>query len=111
MSEEVAEVLEKAADLIETVGHCKGNFSESDDQGNKLAYCALGAIAEAVDSMEASYSLRERTEDALERWLFGKLYLGQTGRSIPFWNDHRLRKPEQVVDALKQTAKDIRNTH
>jgi hypothetical protein len=123
MSEELsaADILEKAADLIQTVGHCKGSFSRwaAGDVASGptvVAYCALGAIDAAGqnDAYILSTPIRVRSRrhneaiDALGVELAGSIpFRGEN--VIAVWNDNEDRTPEEVIDLMKHVAKDLRN--
>lgn len=98
---EPAEILAKAADVIETRGWHQGAFVDIDG-----AVCALGAIAVAAKlpvtwfSCASSASSGEAC-DVLEDWLFD--HYGTF--SVTRWNDAEDRTADQVVTALREAAK------
>jgi hypothetical protein len=108
VTNEVADVLERAADLIETVGHCKRRHWEfiSPNYGTRTAYCAIGAIT-AVSSgrpyMHALWALRTEIYGPPEGWA--------PYQTIPAWNDAPERTAAEVIDMLRQAAKTVRNEH
>ena len=106
MSEEVAAVLEQAADLIETKGHCKGVYFSPTGE-----HCLVGALAEVIklydmcnwhDAFQFEGALV-----ALKTELWGNPLRADV--DLMNWNDMKDRKSDQVVDLLKTTAKDLRN--
>lgn len=118
--EEVAELLETAADLIESVGHVKGLYEAREagalllgKGGRKVVgYCAVGAICAAYNPVERHFDAhRVRAGiNALHHTVFETGPQTQTGLgNIALWNDTPGRTPGQVIDALKLAAKDLRN--
>lgn len=119
-SDRAAEILEKAADLLES-----GNMGWSQnrryltctrDGGTKG--CAMGAVYMAADCAE----LRQY-EDGRFSWVLNfrggkildvdlaELLLKQKVQTatVEEWNDHKDRTLGEVVDLLKGVAKDARN--
>jgi hypothetical protein len=111
MTNKVADVLERAADLIETVGHCKRRQWEfiSPDYSTPVAYCAVGAITTASDGLIAN----QGAIHVLKAEIYGPRKPGDwTFReSIPRWNDDDDRTPAEVIDMLRQAAKTARNEY
>jgi hypothetical protein len=105
MSQEVADVLDAAADLIENVGHCKGVASIYDGNGT-TAYCALGAISKAA--MSANFgSLYAAATNALKVEIWGNPL--RPPNDISAWNDKSERTAAEVIDTFRRAAKDLRN--
>lgn len=115
-----ADVLEQAADLIESVGHCKMQ-ARTRENDMVVAYCALGAIG-AVDTEGLSNAAALKLSDALgevpgidvsvftcDCSMCNRGYTLATSR-IAQWNDDEARTAEEVVEKMKQVAKDLRNT-
>jgi hypothetical protein len=109
MSQEVADVLDAAADLIENVGHCKGKAVAS--RGNvAVAYCALGALGGAVVVAGSGISLYPLYADA-RKALLVEIW-GNPLRAysdIASWNDKPERTAAEVIDTFRRAAKDLRN--
>lgn len=105
-----ADILEKAADLIESVGHCKDVYCKLDDDDKVIAYCAVGAIRKAAGVPEEELSRREfkYTSYTSATNATNKLQDAVAG-FVPDWNDHSDRTAEEVVEKMKQVAKDLRN--
>lgn len=103
---EDADILEKAADIIETVGWTRERFTAYDGASlEPIGHCALGAIAVASglahnDDMDTVYeypaarALRKKIPDYWD---------------IAYWNDHSTTSMSDVVDTMKLTAKELRN--
>lgn len=102
---ETAEILNKAADVIEERGWYQGLSQDPDGTG----VCALGAICVAVgldphalaelgEGDDAAARAGVEAADALEDWL---------GLDLPVtqWNDEYVDTAEQVVTALREAAK------
>ena len=105
----VAGLLEKAADVIEAHGHAKGVLHNSAGE-----YCAMGAMYVAMGYSFEIYDesvlfhhsrLGEllRAEEALAH------HLGRLTCDIPSWNDREETTGADVIEAMRLTAKEIRN--
>lgn len=134
---EIAEVLEKAADLYEseTIEWCKGsNFLTGP---GKLSACAQGAINLAAGtyriahaelyygghpSGEAGWIARpgpidpdewerciERSNEVIRALGQDLRRQGQSYGSVPNFNDRDVRTKQEVIDAMKECAKELRN--
>lgn len=107
-----ADVLEKAADLIENVGWHQGNFDVRSLDGAALGFCAAGACTYAL-TQNARFLPPEVKDvhDAAAKALSAEVLKVApfTKGSIPRWNDHSGRTKEQVIDLLRHTAKELRN--
>jgi hypothetical protein len=98
MSDQVADVLDDAADLLERDGWIQGH--ETGPGG----VCAMTAIAAAsVDHIMVGRSIAAATEDAL----MGAVP-GWENASVPAWNDDPGRTKQQVLDAFRAAAKQER---
>jgi hypothetical protein len=105
MSQEVADVLDAAADLIENVGHCKGKAVAS--RGNvAVAYCALGALGRAV-VVAGNGPLYAVARNALKVEIWGNPL--RANEDIVIWNDKPERTAAEVIDTFRRAAKDLRN--
>lgn len=109
---EVANVLEKAADHIHVHGHHKGYYAE----GAKT--CAKGAIYHAagvplsqlqlgggIALLNSVPEISIEANNALSKYTS----IGPHGQ-LPIWNDKPERTQEEVEDALKNCAKELRNS-
>lgn len=87
-----ADVLERAADLLEEFGWCQGYMgSKRDGQ-----FCSLGALIEATNDLGGDFGAVRRAlgyEDA-----------GSMGRHIARWNDDAGRTKAEVVAKLREAA-------
>jgi hypothetical protein len=102
MTAEVAETIERAADLIETGGLTKGEYSNS--QG---AHCLLGALGTVASTV---FEYGRATEEVARRIAGAEGYNPEWGFAyIVGYNDEPTRTQSEVVDMLKTIAKDIRN--
>ena len=108
MSQESAEILERAAELLETRGWCRDTYSNEAGQ-----HCAMGALSTvAADTMH-----RIEYADALAVLAAALLRsghvrgdLGEWPLSVVVqWNDYPFRTADEVIETLKLVAKDLRN--
>lgn len=122
---EPADLLEKAAELIETVGHIKGQAVKYGPHNTHLAYCATGAIWEAAGLRDLSnnrfphlpsveYAANLAALAAMASFLEPhetELLLSNInpGVRIVNWNDAEERTADEVIDLMKHAAKDLRN--
>jgi hypothetical protein len=117
-----AEVLEKAADLLETVGWVQGEevaYKRDPETGAKIpvGMCARGACMVAA-GMDLTGSVRwlSQSESAREGFTAAFNLLQQAIEptddygSLVGWNDHDGRTAAEVIEKMKQVAKDFRNT-
>lgn len=117
------DLLEKAADLIFTVGHVKDMYFHTDMAGNELGYCATGALNKATwgdadglgrcDPLDSEYKNALHME-SVKAHAMAVIQLrklpGATDTSyLTEWNDADERTPEQVIDLLREAAKALRN--
>lgn len=129
-----ADVLEAAADLLETDGWTQGKTRRWNEDGDIIGYCAIGAIQQVtgvyqtVDGVYQTVDGVCQTVDqhdyptatiqwmnagiAAQQLLSGHLPLHPLGWKYPGvaqWNDAERRTAAEVIDLMKHTAKDIRN--
>lgn len=90
-----AEVLRRAADLIEQEGWVQGEFG-----GPGEGYCALGAIRAQYDGVP--FPVRVAAIEALSAPLPSRF----EGRA-PRWNDYPGRKAPSVVRHLRKVARQL----
>lgn len=114
---EVADILDAAADLLQSKGWQKGAFSNATDPREATAFCALGAIRavtgysmaahEYVESSGGDYAFyREKYMYAMQASV---ALAAKVGDNVPGWNDRPGRTAEEVIDVMKHVAKDLRN--
>lgn len=92
-----AEILECAADLIETHGLARRAF-----QNSKGAHCSLGAIRECGLGDPYAYPWFETPTDTAER------ALADAVGWIPGWNDNTKRRPSTIVRTIRRVAAKLR---
>lgn len=109
--DEIAEVLEKSADLLETDGWLQGSYLRR-ETGQR---CALGALRKAATGhdyipLKNDFSWSQ-SEFCAARVLMDYLGLehGTARDVIPYWNDDSRNTQDKVVDAFKGAAKNLRN--
>lgn len=95
---EQADVLERAAGIIETFGLLKHY------QGNKReGYCAIGAISVAQYGETFALSTPE-----METYGDAMGFEGESGWPIARWNNAPERTAQEVIDRLRAGAKRLR---
>lgn len=114
-----AEVLEKAADLLETIGWVQGEEivygSNDPDAGLVITgMCARGAcrVAVGLDKSDMNAPMQQ-----IKSFMggFRALHAGLNIQpkdpwgSVPGWNDFPGRTADEVIDMMKRVAKDLRN--
>ncbi|QCX81169.1 hypothetical protein C9F11_37930 [Streptomyces sp. YIM 121038] len=110
---DVADALDRAADHIERYGWAQGALYDGRQaEGaptSECRVCAIGAINTAVYG-SPSYPAYDSPHHDLallaERWL--RVYLQLDTVTLPEWNDALGRTQEQVVQAMRDTAKRLR---
>lgn len=136
MTTEIAEVLEAAADQFESgqVNWGQGTYvvtgEYARDEDNELQfmlyeipqYCAVGVVRKVLRERNlntdplmldhAAWIIAGHVARSLKlpiaRFEPGD-HLFKLGQRLPRWNDERDRTKEEVIEAFKQAAKDIRN--
>ena len=104
------QVLEDAADLIELVGWCQEDFEDEYGQ-----VCLMGALNSVTMVRTTSEGIEPHLLTArrhAEQLLIDHLGLAPVrptaGHPLPDWNDAEGRTMQQVLDALRETAKAAR---
>jgi hypothetical protein len=108
---ETADILEKAAEVLETRGWCQYTYEAPSGE-----VCAIGAVRTAVwgapllmcvsrEIVQEDYSKANGALKALADHVNFQ-YWPEIGA---FWNDAPGRTKEEVIDAFKHAAKDLRN--
>lgn len=101
-----ADILEAAAEILETEGWVKGNFYRDPALWGRSnsGYCAVGSIRQAVGVLYSNdVKLDEQAEGAV------MALRNHIQDDVPVWNDQPNRTKFEVIDTLKTVAKDIRN--
>jgi hypothetical protein len=109
---EIAEVFEKAADILETVGWCqhqKVQWSLMEDGSiQPAAYCAAGAL-QAAAGLSFSH-VTDYDEFRPNPYMEAiKTVARRVGNQVPRWNDRIVKDASEVIDTFKTIAKDLRN--
>lgn len=116
--EDVAQILEAAADGLESgrYGWTRGAMMHR--HNGSVHHCAVGALAHETLALRGLLPEGEcgHHEDALEFRPLRKAeaalatHLGMAPRwGTTVWNDDGARTKQQVIEALKEVAKDLRN--
>jgi hypothetical protein len=92
-----ADVLERAADLLEEWGHCKGRFHANGD-----SFCIRGAIEAAL--VDPVGYLNRRYELYTDRGGDLVRLLGFSENEAYDWNDNSRRTKQEVVVKLRASA-------
>jgi hypothetical protein len=104
---EAADIVDKAVDVLLTSGWCKGNVIDAAGR-----HCTMGALRRAcleegqgVDVLNSHYFQAHGpfnvAVDAVKRQI--------RERYIASWNDHHWRTLDEVIEALRQASKELRN--
>lgn len=114
---QVAEVLEKAADLYESEQYewCQMTLAQYDKSPVRqlVSLCASGALAIASgywDGRVTNSDLTSAYQDAYNALKWAVLEKAD-GFTVEGWNDRANRTKQEVIDTMKETAKGIRNAH
>jgi hypothetical protein len=119
----VAGVLETAADLYEAeeIEWCQGAWARLDNAG-QLSMCAEGALLKAAGVTHDE--IKKAQNHGAPEWLHGaekeqtwyrfsdaRAALNARNRrnNVTSWNDADGQTKQEVIDAFKETAKDLRN--
>lgn len=114
---QAADVLEKAADILVTDGHCK--WIQRDEDGN---YCAVGALYAALGAklaLRGSGPWRGPIGNSVRQ--LSAVVVDTLGISLPYlnahqsarlanWNNEDARTGDDVIEAFRTAARDLRNT-
>ena len=94
----VADILEKAADLLVTEGWCQGKMVKINDDGT-TSRCAMGAIYQAASEL-GWFGLAHNTTLIVQ---------GSISGALARFNDREAKDVSDVTDVLLGVAKDLRN--
>lgn len=96
---EKKEIIGDAIGLLRDVGWCQGVFRQTDDGGNLVAMCALGALKTSAGYYDRNFSDEE--------WDFlwsvieeVKMGLPNEHMGLAAWNDNHERTKEDVIALL-----------
>ena len=98
MISDIADILEKAADLLETEGWCQGKMVKSNGDGT-TSRCAIGAIYQAANQLEW-FGLAHNTICIVQDSVSG---------ALAQFNDKEAKDVSDVTDVFLRVAKDLRN--
>lgn len=111
----VAETLDKAADLLEK-GWFQGSYCSDPTDPNPSCVCVVGAVllasgyglctAEHIEKIPAILALTKHL--GFTRALGAKQSLDPGETSIVAWNDDPARTKQEVVDAVRNAAASLR---
>jgi hypothetical protein len=109
--EQAAADLDAAADVIDVRGWCRDALK--DVQGR---VCAQGAVLVAIRGVDTQPLVLAVTVEDVARMDAAMLELRRylalddphRAVSVPYWNDLVARNQEEVTDALRRAAKDVR---
>jgi putative intracellular protease/amidase len=93
----VADVLDRAADVIAERGHCKGDY-----EGPDGSVCAIGALLVAIAGGPADpLNARQfHTYMSARDWASDVV-----GNAVARWNDAPERTADEVIAALREAAR------
>lgn len=94
--EEVANLIEDTADLLERSGWCQ--HTPEDSQGR---HCITGALG----MVQPSSGLASQVETVILKRIHKN---GSKALQVETWNDYWKRTEQEVLDTLRQAAKDAR---
>jgi len=104
---EVADVLDEAASLYEsgTYGWVQGKYSYDPRLGEAPSRCLLGILDVAAIKVGGQMAVYSMAHNMIIDTLTTEI-----GGSIPAWNDTPGRTLDEVIEILKSTSKDLRNS-
>lgn len=101
--DETADILERAADLLQFGGWIQGALRLFREDGQIIGRCALGGITDAMTAeQQGDFLVGDDAVIALQN------YLGYETDLISAWNDNSNQTAEHVIDTLRHCAKDLR---
>jgi hypothetical protein len=106
-----AQVLEKAADLLESgvLEWIQGEMHHADSAGQIVSVCAWGALR-YVDGICVDHLEEGQVLFLSKAYSLAYTALDQSlPISLPTWNDTEGRTKEEVIEAMKNMAKDLHN--
>lgn len=105
-NDQAAEVLEQAADLLESekIGWCQNQYIGR--WGQKINACAVGAILLVTGMPVETYCMGGNEVDDLTS-IISLAVLND--EDVEHWNDKYGRTKEEVIDLFRDSAKKFRN--
>lgn len=109
---EIADILDRAADHIDTVGWLQGSLYGKHEPTQPLTecrVCAIGALNMALYG-SPSFALRDPAPDEVTAHDVAEYLQGSrtTGLELAEWNDTEGRTQNQVTALLRETAAELR---
>jgi translation elongation factor EF-Ts len=109
--EQAAADLDAAADVIDEKGWCRNKLK--DEQGRMCAQGAVLVAIRGVSQPPVLVTVKDRLRmdaamDELKRYLALDVDGVQRHVSVRYWNDLLAHTQEEVTDALRRAAKDVR---
>jgi hypothetical protein len=110
---ELAPVFRRAAEVIESNGHCKGSFCDlyTNAPVAESAACAAGAICVAVgcETLDlypapGEKSLPRAAVEFLSKRIYSNTTLDDPVERVADWNDADERTLGEVIEALREAA-------
>lgn len=102
MNQQISDILDRAAELIETKGLAKGAHALK--RGELAMFDDLDACYDILGAIELASLSNEGNISHHSRVFFAK-FLGFNGYyEIVYWGDNPLRTKEEVVETLKAAA-------
>jgi hypothetical protein len=105
---EPVDLIEKVADGFESGRYdwIQGNLSNA----SRTAFCMVGAMRyELIGTADGDKPLGAIRSVYMDARQAISEHLDRPSMGVPSWNDIAGRTKEQVIDKLKETAKDLRN--
>lgn len=95
-----ADVLDKAADILDERGWCRHTYT------NHVTghHCAVGAIRAAADALETEM----RDGWYVDAFRASVALTDDVGSTVQYWNDHVVKDKRQVTRAMRRVAKKLR---
>jgi hypothetical protein len=109
---EAAEVLDQAHDLLMVTGWCQGFFRKGG------SHCAVGAIAATLGQLDVDNNGYLEPPDlnrqhlaiqAVAATIPNPVYPADPASTVTVWNDDPERTVDEVLDAFRHAAKNLRN--
>jgi hypothetical protein len=104
-----ADLLEKAAEILETEGHIRGSYGHHGPGFE--GHCAEGALRCAGKQLfgEKVYALTGPSDAHVLHIDTQTVLISHLRQPVTTWNDRFARNADEVIDTFKHLAKDLRN--